>query len=556
MANRNQHPQTPSGNRAVEHYDAVVIGAGFGGLYALHHLRAMGLAVRVYDGAAGVGGTWWWNRYPGARVDFPGGPFYCYTFSEELVREWDWAETQPDQPSVLAYLEYVADRLDLRRDIELGTWVREACYDEAAQRWLVETSAGERVSAQFLICAVGTLSAAHTPNIPGINTFAGECYHTGRWPQTPVSFAGKRVGVIGTGSSGVQAVPEIARAAAHLTVFQRTPQYSIPARNRPIDPEVVRQARENWAAIRAQMNASSLGAPFEVIERSAFEDTPEQRQALYEELWQKGGFHILFASYADILTDKEANRTVADFVRGKIREIVRDPETAKKLMPNYYLGTKRQLLDNGYYETFNRDNVTLVDLRADPIQEITPTGVRTATGDHPLDMLVLATGFDAISGALLRLNPKGRGGVSLAEKWRTRFDTYLGMAIADFPNLFMIHGPGSPSVLYNMPLGAELESTWIGDCVRYLREQGLGAIEPTPEAEQSWDREVAEFANPTLYPLTDSWYTGANIPGKPRQFCVHLGGPLYFQRLAEVAAQGYQGFVLEKERRAQVAAAS
>ena len=555
MANRTQHPQKPKGNGAIEHYDAVVIGAGFGGLYALHHLRAMGLAVRVYDGAAGVGGTWWWNRYPGARVDFPGGPFYCYTFSEELVREWNWAETQPDQPSVLAYLEYVADRLDLRRDIQLETWVRDACYDEEAQRWLVETSTGERVSTQFLICAAGTLSAAHTPDIPGLNNFAGECYHTGRWPQTPVSFAGKRVGVIGTGSSGVQAIPEIAREAAHVTVFQRTPQYSIPARNRPIDPEVVRQARENWVAIRAQMTASPLGAPFEVPERSAFEDTPEQRQALYEELWQRGGFHIFFGSYADILTDKEANRTLADFVRGKIREIVRDPQTAQKLMPDYYLGTKRQLLDGGYYETFNRDNVTLVDLREDPIQEIKPTGVRTAKGEYPLDMLVLATGFDAMTGALLRLNPKGRGGVSLAEKWRTRFDTYLGITIAGFPNLFMIHGPGSPSVLFNMPLGAELESAWIGDCVRYLRAHGLGAIEPTPDAEKNWDQEVAELADATLYPLTDSWYTGANIPGKPRQFCVHLGGPLYFQRLSEVAAQGYEGFVLEKEHRAEVAAA-
>ena len=284
---------------------------------------------------------------------------------------------------MLAYLEYVADRLDLRRDIQLETWVRDACYDEEAQRWLVETSAGARVSTQFLICAVGTLSAAHKPDIPGIDNFAGECYHTGRWPQEPVSFAGKRVGVIGTGSSGVQAIPEIAREAAHVTVFQRTPQYSIPARNRPIDPEMVRQARENWAAIRAQMNASPVGSPFEVTERLAFEDTPEQRQALYEELWQKGGLHLLFGSYADIMTDKEANRTLADFVRGKIREIVRDPKTAAKLMPDYYLGTKRQLLDNGYYETFNRDNVTLVDLREDPIQEITPAGVRTARATIP-----------------------------------------------------------------------------------------------------------------------------------------------------------------------------
>lgn len=556
MATIDHHPHQPNGTGAGAHYDAVVIGAGVGGLYALHHLRAMGLAVRVYDGAAGVGGTWWWNRYPGARVDGPGSPFYCYTFSEALVREWDWAETQPDQPSVLAYLEYVADRFDLHRDIQLETWVRDARYDEAAQRWTVETSTGERVSAQFLICALGTLSAAHKPDIPGLDDFTGECYHTGRWPQAPVSFAGKRVGVIGTGSSGVQAIPEIAREAAHLTVFQRTPQYSIPARNRPLDPEVLRHARENWDAVRVTMHVHPVGMPFKTSTRLACEDTPAQRQALYEALWQQGSFNLLFSSYADLLTNKEANHTLADFVRGKIREVVRDPKIAEKLLPDYYLGTKRQILDNGYYETFNRANVTLVDLRDDPIQAITPAGVRTATGDHPLDMLVLATGFDAISGTLLRLNPKGRGGVSLKEKWRTHIDTYLGLAIAAFPNLFLIHGPGSPSVLYNMPLGAERETAWIGDCVRYLREQGLGAIEPTPDAEKNWGREVAALANETLYPLTDSWYTGANIPGKPRQFQVHLGGPLYFERLAEVAAQGYEGFVVEEERRAAVATAS
>ena len=548
--------QQPHRNGSLEHCDAVIIGAGVGGMYALHHLREMGLSVRVYDGAGGIGGTWWWNRYPGARVDGPGSPFYCYTFSEELVREWDWAETQPSQEQVLDYLEHVADRLDLRRDIQLETWIRDARYDEAVQRWTVETSAGERVSAQFLICAVGTLSAAHKPDFPGLDDFTGECYHTGRWPQEPVSFEGKRVGVIGTGSSGVQAVPEIAREAAHLTVFQRTPQYSIPARNRPLEPELMQYARENWDEVRAKMNAHPVGMPFETTTRLGAEDTPEQRQALYEELWQKGSFNLLFGSYADLLTNKETNRTLADFIRAKIRECVKDPEIAEKLMPDYYLGTKRQVLDNGYYETFNRDNVTLVDLREDPIQTVTSTGVRTETSDHPLDMIVMATGFDAISGTLLRLNPKGRGGVGLKEKWSSRFDNYLGMAIADFPNLFMIHGPGSPSVLYNMPLGAERETEWIGNCVQYLRERGLGAIEATPDAEKDWDKEVNELANETLYPLTDSWYTGANIPGKPRQFCVHLGGPLYFQRISEAAAKGYEGFVFEEENNVDVSAAS
>ena len=552
----NQRSEFAKTDGVKDHFDAIVLGAGVGGLYALHHLREMGLSVRVYDGAAGVGGTWWWNRYPGARVDGPGSPFYCYTFSEDLVREWDWAETQPDQQSVLAYLEYVADRLDLRRDIQLETWISDARYDEDTQSWTVETSDGKCASAQFLICAVGTLSAAHKPDFPGLDDFKGECYHTGRWPQESVSFAGKRVGVIGTGSSGVQAVPEIAREAAHLTVFQRTPQYSIPARNRPLDPEVLRQARENWDAVRATMNAHPVGMPFETTQRLAFEDTAEKRQALYEDLWQKGSFNLLFGSYADLLTSKAANRTLAEFVRSKIRDCVRDPETANKLMPDYYLGTKRQILDNGYYESFNRDNVTLVDLREDTLESITPTGVRTEAGEHPLDMLVLATGFDAISGTLLRLNPKGRGGVSLKEKWASRFDNYLGITIADFPNLFLIHGPGSPSVLYNMPLGAERETEWIGECVRYLRENNLGAIEPKPDAEKKWDQEITELANETLYPLTDSWYTGANIPGKPRQFCVHLGGPQYFKRITDVAAKGYDGFVFEADQSADVAAVS
>ncbi len=538
--------QTAKAQGTAEQYDVVVIGAGFGGLYALHHLRSMGLSVRLYEGAAGVGGTWWWNRYPGARVDFPGGPFYCYTFSDELFREYDWAETQPDQRAVLAYLEHVADRFDLRRDIQLNTWISGARYDEVAQRWIVETSAGAHVSAQFLVCAVGTLSAVYKPQIPGIEDFAGECYHTARWPEGEVSFTGKRVGVIGTGSSGVQAIPVIARSAAHLTVFQRTPQYSIPARNRPVDPEMVRQARANWDSIRAKMLSTPLGSHYPASTRSALEDSPEQREAVYEELWQNGGLLLLFASYSDILTNKEANRTLAEFVRKKIRAIVRNPATAAKLMPDYLLGTKRQLLDEGYYETFNRDNVELVDLREDPIVRITRTGIQTEKGEHPLDMLVLATGFDAISGALTRLNPIGRGGVSLKDRWRERFDSYLGITIPDFPNLFMIHGPGSPSVLFNMPLGAELESQWIGNCVRYLREHGLGAIEPTPKAAQNWDSELTTIANNTLFPLANSWYTGANIPGKPRQFVVHLGGPLYFQRIAEVASKNYEGFVLEK----------
>jgi cation diffusion facilitator CzcD-associated flavoprotein CzcO len=543
-------PESP----ATEHYDVIVIGAGVSGLYALHHLREMGLSVRVFEGASDVGGTWWYNRYPGARIDGPSAPLYCYTFSEELVREWDWTETQVAQPEVLAYVGHVADRFDLRRDICLDTWVQSARYDEATQRWTIETSTGVRASAQFLICAMGALAVPNKPDIPGIDDFAGETFHTGHWPQESVSFAGKRVGVIGTGSSGVQSIPEIAKEADHVTVFQRTPQYSIPARNQPLDPARLDEVRQNWDRVRAGMNAPYTPppgldfVPFPGNGRSAFDDTPEQRHALYEELWEQGTLNFVGGNYPELLVNEEINREVAEFIRGKIREIVHDPETAEKLCPHYFYATKRPILDDGYYETFNRDNVTLVDLLEDPIERITSTGVQTAEGEHPLDMLVLATGFDAITGSLLRLDPKGRGGLSLKERWQSHFHNYLGLTVSGFPNFFMIHGPGTPGVLYNMPLGAELETAWIGDCVRHLREQGLGAVEPTHAAEESWDREVDELANKTLFPRTDSWYTGANIPGKPRHFSVHLGGPAYFQRIVEVAEQGYPGFAFEAKR--------
>ena len=539
---------------AAERYDVVVIGAGVSGLYALHHLRGMGLSVRAYDGAPTVGGTWWHNRYPGARVDGPSAPLYGYTFSADLVKEWDWTETQSSQAEVLSYLEHVADRFDLRRDIQLETWVQGARYDEATQRWTIETSTGLRVSAQFLVCAVGALSTPNTPEIPGIDDFEGECVHTGSWPQEPVSFAGKRVGVIGTGSSGIQAIPEIAKQADHVTVFQRTPQYTVPARNRPLEPEQLAAVRENWDDIRAGMIAApppDAALPMMLGNgRSAFDETPEQRHALYEALWEQGTLAFVFGNYGELLVDEEINREVCAFLQGKIRGIVRDPEIAEKLLPDHFYGTKRPILDDGYYDTYNRENVTLVDLREDPIEEMTPAGVRTASGEHPIDLLVLATGFDAISGSMLRLDPKGRGGIPLRERWESRFHNYLGLMVSGFPNLFMIHGPGTPGVLYLMPLGAELETEWIANCVNHLREQGMGAVEPTHEAELSWDGEVNAIANRTLFPKTDSWYTGANIEGKPRQFAVHLGGPGYFHRIAEIADEGYEGFVFTPARTA------
>jgi cyclohexanone monooxygenase len=535
---------------STENYDVVIIGAGVSGMYAVHHFREMGLSVRAYDGATDVGGTWWYNGYPGARVDGPGSPYYCYTFSEELMKEWDWAETQSEQSDVLEYLEHVADRFDLRRNIQFETWVTDARYDETAQRWTVETSTGVRATARFLICAVGALSTANMPDIPGIATFAGECYHTGQWPHEPVSFKGKRVAVIGTGSSGIQSIPEIAKEAAHVTVLQRTPQFAFPAGNRPITPEDMAEARANWQATLEKMHANMGGFPTDNNpDRSALEDTPEQRQAFYESLWQRGGFGFFQSLYGDIATSEEANATLADFVRGKIREIVKDPETADKLMPDHFVITKRPILEDGYFESFNRDNVSLVDLREDPIERFTEASVITQSGEHPIDMLVLATGFDAISGSMLRLNPKGRAGVSLKESWKDGFHNYLGITIGGFPNLFMIHGPGSPGVFYNMPLGAERQMAWIGDFMRHLDKQGQGAAEPTTDSEEAWSGEVSAIANATLFPRTDSWWTGANIEGKPRGFSAYLGGTIYYMRIAEVAANDYEGFAFEPTHR-------
>ena len=534
-----------SGAMNSNDYDAVVIGAGFGGMYALHRLRKMGLSVVCYEGAAGVGGTWWWNRYPGARVDFPSAPFYSYSFSEELIKGFDWKERQPAQEEVLSYLNYVADELDLKRDIRLSTWIKSAVYNESLQSWTIETGEGESVSTQFLVCAVGTLSSANKPSIPGIDDFAGECYHTGRWPSEKVEFSGKRVGVIGTGSSGIQSIPVIAKEAAHLSVFQRTPQYSIPAGNRPVDKQEQKEVQENWPKYKKMMEVSAMGMPYPVSERKALDDTEEDRDALYEELWQDGGLHMLFNAYSDLLTDEAANETLGKFVRKKIREIVKDSDIADKLMPNYLLATKRQVIDDGYYESFNRDNVELVDLREGAIEKITETGVITANGEYPLDMLVLATGFDAITGALLNINPVGKDGVDLKSRWNERFETYLGLTVPGFPNLFMVHGPQSPSVLFNMPYGGERGSDWIADCIGWLRDRGLGAIEPAPGVEVEWAENIDAAAKRTLFAGTDSWYSGANIPGKHRQFIVHTDGLEYYERLKTVAEKGYEGFETE-----------
>ena len=532
----------------IQQFDALVVGAGFGGLYALHHLRdEMGLNVRAFDGAGGVGGTWWYNRYPGARVDAPSSPFYAYTFSKELVDEWTWPETQSTQADVLSYLEHFADRFDLKKDIHFETWVTDARWDELKQNWVVDTDGGERFEARFLVCAVGALFIANMPEYPGFHDFAGELYHTGRWPHEPVSFENKRVGVIGTGSSGIQCIPEIAKHAAHVTVFQRTPQYSLPARNRPLGREELDSYRADWDTFRDSMYSRG-GWPFEVMRRHARDYTPDEREAIYEALWNEGGMHLAINSFITVLTDEGLNEEVSEFVRSKIRETVADPETARKLMPDYFFATKRLILDNGYFETYNQENVSLVDLREDPIQSFTAHSARTLTAEHPIDMLVLATGFDAVTGSMLKLNPKGRDGISLEQKWESRFETYLGTTVAGFPNLFMIHGPTSPGVLYTMPLGGERTTQWIAGCIEHMQRNGLGVIDATDQAMEAWDNEVNALANQTLYPRTNSWYVGANIPGKPRQFLAHIRGSRFFDRLSEIAQCGYEGFVFEGRR--------
>jgi len=541
-------------DRAAE-VDAVVVGAGFSGLYMLHRLRELGLSTRVYEAADGVGGTWYWNRYPGARCDSE-SYYYSYSFSSEIEQEWEWSCRYPEQPEILRYLNYVADKLDLRRDIQFNTRVTSALFDEETGRWEVETADGDHVSARFFISAVGCLSTAQIPAIKGLDDFAGKWYHTGGWPHEGVDFTGKRVGIIGTGSSGIQCIPVIASQAAHLTVFQRTPNFSVPARDAPMAPELQRHVKANYGEIRKKIRESLFGMPFDFPAKSALEATPEERQRAYDELWDIGGFRFLFESFNDLIFNKESNDTAADYVRAKIRETVHDPATAEMLSPrDYPIGTKRPPIDTGYFETFNRDNVSLIDIRASPIDGITTNGIRTSDAEYELDAIVFATGFDAMTGSLFKLGIRGKGGVTLKEKWADGPHTYLGVATAGFPNLFIITGPGSPSVLSNMPVSIEQHVEWIGDCIKYLRDHDLDSIEATEEAQQAWVVHVNEVAEATLFPQADSWYMGANIPGKPRLFTPYAGGVgPYRQLCSDIATKGYEGFMTTPRRPAVMAA--
>lgn len=524
--------------------DAVIVGAGFSGLYQLHKLRQQGLSARIIEAADDVGGTWYWNRYPGARVDIE-SMAYSFSFDEELEQEWTWTEKYSAQPEILKYAEHVADRFDLRRDITFETRVTRALYDEDTARWMVHTDQGEVISAQFLIMATGCLSAVKTPDIPGANTFAGETYVTGLWPHEGVDFTGKKVAVIGTGSSAVQSIPHIAAQADALTVYQRTPAYSMPAFNRPLEGEEITHMKKTYPAYREAQRNHLAGIPHPPRNlMPAAAEGDNERTVRLEAAWETGILTSLTAAYSDVLSNQEANDVVSEFVRDKIRARVNDPKTAEVLVPKTYpFGTKRPCLDTEYYETYNRDNVRLVDLHMTPIKDITTSGVRTSDNEEDFDAIVFATGFDAMTGALERVDIRGEGGMALRDKWANGPHTYLGLCVAGFPNLFTITGPSSPSVLSNMMVSIEQHVDWVSDCIAWMRKNGHATIAPTETAETEWAVHNEQSANLSLFPQANSWYIGANVPGKPRTFMAYVGGVDVYRHLCDaIAADNYQGF--------------
>ncbi|MBW2426117.1 MAG: NAD(P)/FAD-dependent oxidoreductase [Deltaproteobacteria bacterium] len=529
-------------------FDVLVVGAGLAGLYALHRLRGLGLSVRVLEAGDGVGGTWFWNRYPGARCDIESME-YSYQFSEELQQEWEWTERFASQSEILDYINHVAERFDLRRDIQLETRVEEARFDERENRWTLRTDGGEELSARFCVMATGCLSHRNTPEFEGLSSFRGERFHTGNWPREKIDFGGKRVGVIGTGSSGVQLTPLVAQEAEHLYVFQRTPNFSVPAHNRPLEPEEQRRIKAEYAAFRRRNYESFFGTQVDILSQapeSAMDLSPEERMRHFEAAWARGGPGFL-NTFDDLLINRASNDAAVEFNYRKIREIVEDPQVAEKLLPKQTFGCKRICVDTNYFEIFNRANVTLVDVSENAIGKITPEGLELANGEaFALDMVVFATGFDAMTGALLAIDPVGVSGLTLHEKWAEGPRTYLGLGVNGFPNLFTITGPGSPSVLSNMVPAIEQHVNWIADCIGYLEEKGFTRIEARADAEEAWRVHVNELADTTLYPSCHSWYVGTNIPGKPRVFMPYLGFHPYVQKCDEVAMKAYEGFELRR----------
>jgi cyclohexanone monooxygenase len=549
-------PPVPENSRE-QAFDVVVVGAGFAGMYMLHRLRKLGFSARVYEQGSDVGGTWYWNRYPGARCDVESMQ-YSYSFSEELQQEWNWSERYAPQPEILKYAQHVADRFGLRPDIVFNTRVERAEFDEGDGTWQVATSDGRTVRAQFVVLATGCLSNARMPDIKGLPDFRGKVYHTGHWPHEGVDFTNLRVGVIGTGSSAIQSVPMIAEQARHLFVFQRTPNFSIPARNAALTDEERNAVRRNYSEIRRIAREEARNGIYaEMPDRGALDDGENARRARYEQRWANGGLTFMMA-YNNLILDQAANDTAANFVREKIAEIVGDPATARRLQPdNHPIGSKRICVDTDYYATFNRPNVTLVDIRATGIEEILPNAVRAGGEAHEIDTLVLATGFDAMTGSVAKIDIRGRDGGTLNQKWAAGPKTYLGLMSEGFPNLFIITGPGSPSVLSNMIVSIEQHVDWIADCLAFMRNRGLVSMEATRDAEEQWVAHVNEVAQLTVYPQANSWYMGANIPGKPRIFMPYIGGVGVYRSICdEVAAAGYRGFAMTASEPERVAATS
>ncbi|MBB2993719.1 cyclohexanone monooxygenase [Mycolicibacterium iranicum] len=531
---------------SADHVDIVVVGAGFGGLYALHKFRQQGWSVRVFEAAPEVGGTWYFNRYPGARCDVESLD-YCYSFSDELQQEWTWTEKYATQSEILEYIKWVADTLNLRSGVTFNTRVISAVFDEDALRWVVTTDTGETVTARFVVMATGPLSSPLTPNINGLDDFGGEVYHTAHWPHEGVDFTGKKVAVIGTGSSGIQSIPIIAEQASQLYVFQRTPNYSVPAGNRPLGADEITQAKATYGERRRMSWRSGGGSPHVAHPKKTMEASPEERRDAFEKRWQLGG--VLFSkTFADQMIDMEANDEARKFYEEKIRAVIDDPEVAELLIPNDHpIGTKRICTDTNYFQTFNRSNVKLVSVRQTPIESIDATGITTTADHFDVDAIVLATGFDAMTGTLAKIDIIGRNGQKLVDDWDDGPRTYLGLGVDGFPNLFLVSGPGAPAVLANMVLHAEAHVNWIADAIGYLEEHDLDAIEATTDAVDDWVAECNKRADATLFPKANSWYMGANVPGKPRVFMLFIGGfATYLDICADVANAGYKGFELLK----------
>ena len=523
-------------------YDAIIVGAGFAGLYMLHRLRGLGLSARVFEAGGGVGGTWYWNRYPGARCDVESME-YSYQFSDELQQDWEWTERYASQPEILRYLNHVADRFDLRRDIQLDTRIEALTFDEDAGKWTVRTDDDTEATAQFCVMATGCLSSPNLPKFEGMESFRGATYHTARWPHEGVHFDGQRVAVIGTGSSGVQSIPVIAKEAAQLFIFQRTPVYTVPAHNQPLDPDYVARVKAEYRSFRKESWFHPFTFHAELNNMSALDADEAERKRVYDRYWETGGLPFM-ASFNDLFFNMQANDTAGEYIRGKIHEIVKDPALAEKLSPEQVFGCKRLCVDSGYYNTFNRPNVSLVDVKDEPIEEIVESGIRTSKRTYDLDSIVFATGFDAMTGAILKIDITGRSGAKLRDRWAAGPRTYLELNMAGFPNLFTITGPGSPSVLSNMVPSIEQHVNWIADCLAYMGEHGYTQIEAGEDAQEAWVAHVNNVAEATLFPRCNSWYLGANVPGKPRVFMPYYGFQPYVEKCDEVVAKGYEGFAL------------